>query len=137
MAVAVTSGAHHSAPAGVEDLAGPVELRVLDVVGLRPQIDRCVACGGDQLDRPGQVFDARRGGVVCAACHGHGHALDGAARRALARAQSTSLAEAGALHLSPTVNADCREVLTALVCDHLGHALRSLEFIAKLNGTSL
>ena len=109
------------------------ELRLLDAVGLRPQLDACIACNTDELDGDGQVFDVRRGGVMCGACHGNGRRLDGETRAALQRAQSTALADAGQVVLSATVNAGCREALSALVTDHLGRTLKSVEFIAKLN----
>jgi DNA repair protein RecO (recombination protein O) len=113
-----------------------LELRVLDVVGLRPTLDRCLRCDTtDGLDGDGQVFDPRRGGVVCASCHGESHGLPfGAqARRALAAAQALTLEEAPGLTLPPSVNAACREALGAFVQDHLGRPLKSVEFIAKLN----
>jgi DNA repair protein RecO (recombination protein O) len=109
------------------------ELRLLDTLGLRPQLERCVACDGDELGAPGDVLDVRRGGVVCAACHGHGrpHGVD--VRRALVDAQARTLAEAPAWSLPPSVNVGCREALSAILIDHVGRPLKSLEFIAKLN----
>jgi recombinational DNA repair protein (RecF pathway) len=123
------------APARAETLR-VFELQLLEAEGLRPELAVCLACGGgdEALDQPGLVFDVRRGGVVCGTCHGHGRPLDGAARRALVRAQGSALADAPGLALPPSVNASCRDALVALICDHLGRPLRSLEFIAKLNG---
>ena len=42
------------------------------------------------------------------------------------------LAERG-LTIPPAVNAMCRDALAALITDHLGRPLKSLEFINKLN----
>lgn len=123
------------APARPETLR-VFELRLLDEVGLSPTLDRCVACEDGALDEAGQVFDARKGGVVCAACQGNGRALDGAARRALLEAHAMTLADAAAWSLPPSVNVACRESLTSLIYYHLGHALKSLEFIAKLNAAA-
>jgi DNA repair protein RecO (recombination protein O) len=126
-----------AAPARAETLR-VFELNLLDAVGLRPTVDRCVACGRDHdLDGAGQLFDLRRGGVVCGPCHGHGRPLDGAARRALAEAQALTLAQAETFSLAPTVNAACRDVLATLITDHLGRPLKSLEFIGKLNHAHL
>jgi len=117
-----------------------LELRLLDHVGLRPSLAQCARCGGtDELDRDGQVFDVRRGGVVCAPCHDDGRAaipLGGEARRALVEAQELSLEEAAQLTLAPSVNAACREALSSLITDHLGRPLKSVEFITKLNQAS-
>jgi DNA repair protein RecO (recombination protein O) len=123
-----------SGPARAETLR-LFELQLLDAVGLRPTVDRCVECGRTDLDEDGQVFDLRRGGVVCAHCDGHGRPLDGTARRALAEAQSLPLERAASFSLAPSVNAVCRDALCEVIRDHLGKPLKSLEFIAKLNAS--
>lgn len=112
------------------------ELRLLDLVGLRPQVSRCATGDDCTLDTDGQVFDVRRGGVVCAACHGSGRPLAGEVRRALASAQGLTLDQAASLTLAHAVNAGCRDAIAALIIDHLGRALKSVEFIDKLNRAS-
>jgi DNA repair protein RecO (recombination protein O) len=112
------------------------ELALLDALGLRPQLDHCVGCGNDELGAPGDVLDVRRGGVVCAHCHGHGRPLADEVRRALVAAQALELAEAPGFVLSPSLNVGCREALSSIVLDHIGRPLKSLEFIAKLNHAS-
>jgi DNA repair protein RecO (recombination protein O) len=117
------------------------ELALLDAVGLRPTLDRCVECGSDSIDGEGQVFDVRKGGVVCGSCRGHGRPvygpaaprLDGETRQTLAQAQAMKLGTE--LSLAPAVNAACREILAAVLLDHLGKPLKSVEFIAKLNAS--
>jgi DNA repair protein RecO (recombination protein O) len=112
------------------------ELRLLDLVGLRPTVDRCVVCDGDgALDRDGQRFDARKGGVVCAECEGGGFALAADARQALCDGQLLAVVDAASWHLAGPVNAACREALIGVLLGHLGRPLRSLEFIAKLNAS--
>jgi DNA repair protein RecO (recombination protein O) len=113
------------------------ELTLLDALGLRPSLDRCVGCGTDLLDGHGDVLDLRRGGVVCAACHGHGRPLVAEVRQALVAAQALELGAAPSWSLPPLVNAGCREALAAIIVDHVGRPLKSLEFIAKLNHASL
>lgn len=112
------------------------ELALLDALGLRPSLAACVACGTVELGAAGDVLDVRRGGVVCAHCHGHGRALAAEVRRALVDLQRLGLADAGGVSLPPAVNAGCREALSALIIDHVGRPLKSLEFIAKLNHAS-
>jgi DNA repair protein RecO (recombination protein O) len=120
------------APARAETLR-VFELKLLTAVGLQPQLERCLGCDTDVLDGPGQVLDLRRGGVMCGTCHGNGRALDGEARRALVHGQGLVVAEAAAWTLPGPVNVACREALSALITDHLGRPLKSVEFIAKLN----
>jgi DNA repair protein RecO (recombination protein O) len=109
------------------------ELRLLEALGLRPSLDACIACGTVELGAPGDVLDVRRGGVVCAHCHGHGRPLGDEVRRALCEAQTLGLADAPGFVLAPAVNAGCREALATIIIDHVGRPLKSLEFIAKLN----
>src|SRR6185312_5654205 len=110
------------------------ELRLLDAVGLRPQLEACVACGLDEhLGGPGDVLDVRRGGVVCAHCHGHGRPLDDDVRRALVDAQALELQAAPGFALAASVNVGARQAVSSIILDHVGRPLKSLEFIAKLN----
>ena len=121
-----------AAPARAETLR-IFELRLLDALGLKPQLEACVACGSVELGAAGDVLDVRRGGVVCAHCHGHGRPLVDDVRRALVDAQALDLHGAAAFALPAAVNAGAREALGAIIVDHVGRPLKSLEFIAKLN----
>ena len=109
------------------------ELTLLDRAGLRPVLDRCVACGRPADDGAGQRVDPHRGGIVCGRCGGEGPLLDGAARTALRAAQATDLADAHALHLAPAARPGARAALQAILGAHLGRTLRSVDFIDKLN----
>jgi DNA repair protein RecO (recombination protein O) len=139
----------------LQTLAGPLspspstlrayELKLLEGVGLAPALDRCVACGNQELDDRessaaggDHCFDLRRGGVVCSSCGRPGHggrALAGAVRRALiALGRAPSLEQAAAKALPREVALAARELLVAVIGEHLGRPLKSLEFIAKLAG---
>jgi len=115
------------------------ELHLLDAVGLQPTLDRCLRCADQTipLDEEGQRFDWRLGGVVCARCQvynaGVGLPLDGTARRALLDGQTRALRDAANWVISPETQVVCREVLTGFLRQHLPRALKSMEFIAKLN----
>jgi DNA repair protein RecO (recombination protein O) len=112
------------------------ELRLLDAVGFAPAFDRCAACGGPELDQPGQVFDVRRGGVLCRACSAPGRGvvlpLPASARRAFVAAQRADLAGAAGLGCTPADREVMRDVALAVVQEHVAKPLRSLEFLQKL-----
>lgn len=128
-----------AAPAA--DTLRAFELRLLDEIGLRPVLDRCVACGAEgagALDR-GAVVDPARGGLLCARCAGLSRGegvrpLPGAARLRLLEAQEVdSLAQAASLPpLDPEGTARAREAMHAMVAAHLRAPLKSLEFIQQL-----
>jgi DNA repair protein RecO (recombination protein O) len=114
------------------------ELQLLDALGLAPSLARCVGCGAEVAPGEGELFDVRRGGLVCAACAGGAASvaptarlLSGGARAALVAALEAPLAEARAVewgaHAGPA-----RDLLQALLAEHLPRPLRSVDFIAKL-----
>lgn len=140
-----------------EGARGPAFLRVFElallaVIGLPPTLDRCAVCGqpplpgsndaaaSDELDAAAHAFDLRRGGLLClgdGAAHGPGRRPMAAATLDLLRcAQRLPLAEAPALLVPPRSRAaweQARAIVQALLVQHLGRPLRSVEFIAKLN----
>ena len=50
------------------------ELRLLDEVGFRPELFRCVACG-DEIRPEAQYFSYEKGGILCPACGGKERSL--------------------------------------------------------------
>jgi DNA repair protein RecO (recombination protein O) len=116
------------------------ELRLLDGLGLRPALDRCVACGSAdeaRLEGEGVRLDPARGGLMCAACAGPGGGTDdtlpATLRRRLLALQDLELARAAVLPPAPSdVTAGCRELLHATLRTHLTAPLKSLEFLHKL-----
>jgi DNA repair protein RecO (recombination protein O) len=106
------------------------ELQLLGAVGLAPSLDRCVGCATVADAAAEQGFDARRGGILCPNCgEGHERVLPAAVRQALLQAQRGEPMPA----LEAAAMAVARETLQALLTEHLGKPLRSLEFILKLN----
>ncbi len=103
------------------------ELRLLDEIGLRPVLDRCVACATETLGAGAKV-DAHRGGALCAACglRAVGPALSPTVAARLVGLQRGELPAADA-EIEAT-----RAVVHAFVLSHLRQPLRTLEFIHKL-----
>ena len=115
------------------------ELRLLDALGLRPVLDRCLGCGVSSqavLDEPGTVLDPDRGGLVCGRCGTLGDGvrpLPAWARARLVELEDLALREAAALERSPSeITVACREVLHATLRTHLRSPLKSLDFLSKL-----
>jgi DNA repair protein RecO (recombination protein O) len=116
------------------------ELRLLEEIGLRPVLERCVSCGAcdeELLDRA--VVDAGRGGVVCPRC-GAGSALrllpTAARRRLLALRDAPSLDDAAQLDAAPEVDEAARAAMHALLEAHLARPVRSVEFLKKLRSAA-
>ena len=118
------------------------ELRLLELVGLAPVLDRCVGCGSRDIDGRGMVLDPERGGVCCPSCAAFARnvgvrPLSGGARRDLRTVQSVgSLGDARSVRMAPAEAGEARDAVLALVMSHVGKPLRSVEFIAKVSGAA-
>ena len=118
----------HGAPARVQ-LA--FTLRLLDLLGHRPRLDRCVGCGRP-LGTAGVAFDADQGGVVCDRC-GAGGALS-VSPRALGTLRGLQAApwEAGLrARIAPAVEREAASVLDHYLATLSGAALRAPRFLAR------
>ncbi len=108
------------------------EMTLLRLLGHRPELQRCVGCGRDADDGAGQRIDPSRGGIGCGRCRAEGPLVDGSVRGALIALQTTELSQLPAAS-SPAVARGLRVALQSLLSAHLTRALRSVEFIDKLN----
>jgi len=120
------------------------ELQVLSAVGLALQIEDCAACGDVVPDAPLVPLDVERGGVLCSRCYKgpiptqlgpRGGGLSAELRATLS--QLSCLALERAIKDTPGIDFQtqqlAKELLLAVVRRHIGHELRSVEFIAKVN----
>ena len=118
-----------------------VEFALLDLAGHRPAIDRCAACGSEDLE-VGAVFDPVRGGAICRACAGISRnpgvrPLEPGMRAYLSAIETFETLEAArAVDTDPQFSAAdkhaARDVSIAMVTGLVGRPLRSLEYLAKL-----
>ncbi|MCC6746540.1 MAG: DNA repair protein RecO [Deltaproteobacteria bacterium] len=109
------------------------ELRLLEALGVAPELEACTVCGGAAEEEP-VAFSLRQGGVVCGRCSGEGLQVPGAAL-SLLRALRRAPAEAAA-RLQPEASAarGARELMLHVVRQHLTGELKSLAFITQLAG---
>ncbi len=138
------------------------ELTLLAYVGVEPVLDRCIACGETALSTLSLYVDVHRGGVCCSRCiadwthdsdlpagargdprrlpgtaKGRIHPLPEDSRQVLLHARdAASLRECHNYQPPAQAAAIARDISVAMVLAHVGKPLRSLEFIAKLNGAA-
>jgi len=116
-----------------------LELRVLDALGLRPELGRCVRCGrepGVDVDGEHPVsFFVPDGGIVCSAC---GLRLDGLLRlqlgtlRKLEQGLNLETAALADLELEPRTLAQAERLLFRFQRYHVGVELRSGRFLSEV-----
>ncbi|MDQ3369795.1 MAG: DNA repair protein RecO C-terminal domain-containing protein, partial [Myxococcota bacterium] len=122
-----------------------VELALLELAGQRPTIDRCAACGEDDLEE-GAVFDPGRGGAICRRCAAISRTPGVRPFEVSTRAYLRAVMEANSPGAARAVDADprfapadrhaARDAMIAVVQNLVGRPLRSLEYIAKLSAAT-
>jgi recombinational DNA repair protein (RecF pathway) len=104
----------------------------VDLLGHRPRLDRCVACGR-LVPFPDAALDVAAGGLVCAGCRPGADAipLSGALIGTLTRLRALSWEEALRLRLAAELDAELSVVLEGLVARLMGRYPLSSRFVAQ------
>lgn len=112
-------------------------LRAIDLLGHRPRIDRCLACGRS-YPFVEAALDASLGGLVCGRCLPGALAgadtlpISGAAVGTLIRLRSSSWEEALRLTLAPDLDREMSALVEGLVGRLAGQFPRSSRFIGQV-----
>jgi DNA repair protein RecO (recombination protein O) len=105
-------------------------LRLLDVLGHRPRLDRCGRCGRP-VGSEGVAFDAGEGSVVCGRCRGGHPPLAPPVAAALRGLQGASWEARLAARIAPAVEQAAAAVLDDYVALLAGAPLRAPSFLAR------
>lgn len=100
-----------------------LELRALDALGFRPELARCVRCGGEPVG-----FHVPEGGVLCRACGLRGEGMLPVRRgtlRTLEQALRLELGQLDRLALGATALAEAHLLVSRFQRFHVGVELRS------------
>lgn len=120
---------------GGEDLVRIFEIKALDLAGYGPQLNRCVACGGE-LRRGEDVFvHVARGGVLCGSCSKDGTGglqVSLGTTRILEDARKSDSNRLHRIAFSSKALDESRSLLRAFYTFHVGHPLRSTSFLETL-----
>lgn len=112
------------------------ELRLLDLVGYRPQLFHCVACE-DEIQAQDQYFSSGQGGVLCPNC-GRGHReaqpISLAALKVLRHFQRSGYAEAVAPHVRDSVHTELEQLTEAYLTYLLERKLNAPRFMRRVRG---
>lgn len=110
------------------------EIRLLDLVGFRPQLFECAVCG-NAIQAEDQYFSAVDGGVLCPSCgasHPTARPVSMTALKYLRHFQRSHYAEATRAVLSPAVNAEIERLMQYYLTYLLERALNSPEFLRRV-----
>ena len=126
------------APAGAvarEAVARWFELHLLDAMGFRPELTRCIECGA-QIEPMGNTFSPVAGGVLGPEC---AHAALGAARispgalKILRHLQRSELADVLRLSIPRAMHREAERLLHETVSAILERELRTRDFLDEVN----
>ncbi len=107
-----------------------IELRALDALGLRPELGRCVRCGGEPAG-----FHVPEGGALCRACALRSEGVLPVRRgtlRALEQALRVDLLHLDRLALGPAALAEAYQLVSRFQRFHVGVELRSAPVLEEL-----
>lgn len=114
------------------------ELRILDLVGFRPQLFSCVGCG-ETIQAEDQYFSAENGGVLCPKCGVNSPSsrrvsLD--TLKYLRHLQRSTYKEARRAHLSPDVKSEMENLLQYYLTYLLERGLNSPDFLKRVRSAN-
>ena len=110
------------------------EVRLLDLLGFRPQFFNCASCG-KEIQAEDQYFSAEQGGVLCPSC---GKGFPGAvpistnALRYLRHFQRSPYKEAARAHLTISLNHEIEQVMQHYLTYLLERGLNTPNFLRRV-----
>ncbi len=119
---------------GREVVARWFELALLDAMGFRPELTRCLQCGAD-IGPDGNVYSPAGGGVVgpeCSHAAMGGRAIGSEALKVLRHLQRSPLVAVLRLRLAPPTHREVERLLHATVSAVLERELRSRDFLEEV-----
>jgi DNA repair protein RecO (recombination protein O) len=105
-------------------------LRLLDLLGHRPRLDRCGRCGRP-VGTEGVAFDPSEGSIVCARCRAGQSVLAPPVAAALRGLQAASWEARLAARVAPAVERTAATVLDDYIAVLVGAPLRAPRFLAR------
>ncbi len=112
------------------------ELHLLDFVGFRPELFRCVI-GGEEIRPQDQFFSAQQGGVICPNCASRArgaHPVSLDTLKYMRHLQRSSYPEAARAQLSPPVQREMEALLQHYITYVLERGLNSPDFLNEVRG---
>ncbi len=110
------------------------ELHLLELVGYRPELSRCLSCRGE-IRPETNYFDALRGGVLCPACGHHdvaAAALSLNGLKVLRHLQRLESSPEGGLRLDGSTRREVESAMRSYIEQLLERSLKSTAFLDRL-----
>lgn len=115
------------------------ELNFLRLIGIEPQLERCVGCDSIMTAGNELRFSPREGGILCPTCQQSrtdALFLSVGAYQVMRWLATADITRLSVLQMPKTVEAEVEEMLRSFIYFHLQRPLKSLEFLYTIRGTS-
>jgi len=115
------------------------ELALLDAMGFRPELTRCLECGSE-LEPEGNAYAPLGGGALCPQCRRASHGsrpVSPDALKVMRHLQRSPLVGVLRLRLAPAVHREVERLLHATVSAVLERELRSRDFLEEIAARSV
>ena len=106
------------------------EINLLNILGYRPPIDSCPACGADLADTGGLLAGGGLHAIPCPACGSGGRPVSSATIQMLR--QSLRTGRFGVVRFPPETLAEAGELLDRAIASHLHRPVKSLAFLREM-----
>jgi DNA repair protein RecO (recombination protein O) len=110
------------------------EMRLLDLIGYRPQLSKCVNCESE-IQAQDQYFSAERGGVICPRCDrkvNDARPVSVNALKYFRHLQRSNFPQAARIQLTPRVSREMENLMQHYLTYLLERGLNSPEFLRRL-----
>lgn len=114
------------------------EIHLLDIVGFRPELNRCVSCGAE-IQPVDQFFDAGMGGAMCPDCGikaNSSRPISMLALKYFRHLQRSTYREAARANIQEGVQKEMESILQWYITWQLERNLNSPSFLQKVRRTS-
>ncbi len=115
------------------------EIRLLDLVGFRPQLFTCVGCGA-VIRAEDQFFSAEHGGVLCPSCgprHAGARPISMATLKYLRHFQRSNYTDAQRAHLTGTLDRELEAIMQYYVTYILERGLNTPAFLRRVRADEM
>jgi DNA repair protein RecO (recombination protein O) len=109
------------------------EIKMLALAGVRPELNHCVSCQGN--DEPYR-FSVREGGLLCVRCYQHDSrslAIHPSTAKLLRLFQYFDLKRLGNIEVKDTTRQQLNQVIKLFMDEHVGLQLKTRQFIEQLH----
>lgn len=121
-----------------ESLLRAYELKLLSILGFRPNLEDCVSCGSALPEGPFVRFAPGPGGTLCDRCSGEGEAvlrLSRGALESMKRLMDADIRKTHVIRFSAEMQAEIARALEHYITYRTDRKLKSREFLEAVRGS--